>query len=124
MNPLAIWKAASLLQRIGVSIGILIALVGAWKLFWWQYDRSVIQEHDAAVTAETLATDSAAKIEAAERRATDTATIAAEEKERNDEIQKATDSGPSAASIRLNCERLRRAGKDTGRITACAGLSR
>ena len=58
MNPFAIWKAASLLQRIGVSIGLLLALFAAWKLFWWQYDKSVIEKHEEKV-AETVATASA-----------------------------------------------------------------
>lgn len=99
----------------------LVALLGVAKC---SYDRGVIEDHDAAVTAKTVQVDGKAKERAAEERGEDKAQIDQAEKERSDAIKKAPDSGPSAASIRLNCERLRRAGKDTSRIAACAGLDR
>jgi hypothetical protein len=98
-----------------------IALLGGAKAM---YDRSVVREHDAKVTAKTTATDAKAKIEAAEQRATDTAANAQAEKERSDAINQAVDGKPSDASVRLNCERMRKSGKDTSRIAACAGLGR
>ena len=114
-------------QRFATALSWLATALAALALLWGAkalYDRSVIREHDAKVTAKTIATDAEAKIEAAERRATDTATNAQAEKERSDAINQAVDGKPSDASVRLNCERMRKSGKDTSRIAACAGLGR
>ena len=114
-------------QRLAAALSWFITALVAIALLWGakaMYDRSVVREHDAKVTAKTIATDAAAKIEAAEQRATDTAAIAQSEKERSDAINQAEDGKPSDASVRLNCERLRKSGKDTSRIAACAGLGR
>jgi hypothetical protein len=107
--------------RYVAAVVALIALLGMAKC---SYDRGIIKDHDADVTAETVKTDGAAKEKAAEERGADKATIDKAEKDRSDAINQATDGKPSDASIRLNCERLRRAGKDTSRIAACAGLGR
>ncbi len=114
-------------QRFATALSWLTTALLALALLWGakaMYERSVIREHDAKITAKTTATDAKAKIEAAERRATDTATNAQAEKERSDAINQAVDGAPSDASVRLNCERMRKAGKDTSRLTACAGLGR
>lgn len=114
-------------QRFATALSWLTTALLALALLWGakaMYERSVIREHDAKITAKTTATDAKAKIEAAERRATDTATNAQAEKERSDAINQAVDGKPSDASVRLNCERMRKAGKDTSRLTACAGLGR
>lgn len=94
----------------------LIALLGLAKC---SYDRSLIRQHDAEVTAETVRKDSAAKEQAATERATDTAIISKAEKERNDAINNGPAVKPSPASIRHNCERLRKSGADTSRIPQC-----
>lgn len=94
----------------------LIALLGLAKC---SYDRSLIRQHDAEVTAETVRQDSAAKEQAATERATDTATISKAQEERNHAINNGQPNKPSAASIRHNCERLRKAGADTSRIPEC-----
>lgn len=114
-------------QRFAAALSWLTTALAALALLWGAkalYERSVIREHDAKVTAKTTATDAKAKIEAADQRATDTATNAQAEKERSDAINQAVDGKPSDASVRLNCERMRKAGKDTSRIAACAGLGR
>lgn len=117
-----------LLARVGVPEGLrkavayaslavaLFALLGLVKC---SYDRSLIRNHDAEVTAETVKKDSAAKEQASQERATDTETITKAEKERNDAINKGPAVKPSPASIRHNCERLRRTGTDTSRIPQC-----
>ena len=113
-------RFATALSWVATALATIALLWGAKAL----YDRSVIREHDARVTTKTIATDATAKIEAAEQRATDTATIAQSEKERSDAINQAVDGKPSDASVRLNCERMRKSGKDTSRIAACAGPGR
>ena len=64
------------------------------------------------------------RIEAADQRAIDAVANAQAEKERTDAINQAVDGKPSDASVRLNCERMRKSGKDTSRIAACAGPGR
>lgn len=98
-----------------LAVGVL-ALLGLAKC---SYDRSLIRNHDAEVTAETVKKDSAAKEQASEERANDTAVINQAEKDRNDAINKGPAVKPSPASVRHNCERLRRAGTDTSRIPQC-----
>lgn len=117
-----------LLARVGVPeplrkivgyASLVIAIVALLGLVKCSYDRSLIRQHDAEITAETVKKDSAAKEEAAVERATDTAAINQAEKERSDAINKGPAVKPSPASIRHNCERLRRAGTDTTRIPQC-----
>jgi len=118
-----IWLAELLgVRALFVKIGLFVLLIGALGVAKYSYDRSIIKEHDAEITKRTVETDFKAQLEAADQRARDQATIATDERNRQDEIRKATDSKPSDASIRANCERLRRAGKDTSRLAACSGL--
>lgn len=108
MNPLAIWKAASLLQRIGVGVGLVITLFGAWQLFWWQHDSGVIREHEA----EREAIAAPAREAASNQRAADTVTNTANEKDLHNAIDQAPKGGQlSPAALALNCERLRKAGR-------------
>lgn len=86
------------------------------------YDANVIEEHEGKVTKEIQQTDTKAKEQASERRAEDELKIEKAQRSRNDEIAKATAGKPSDAAIRLGCERLRQAGRDTSRIASCAGL--
>lgn len=103
-----------------LAIGtLIIAAWGAWNLWLHFHDSNVIEKHDNKITAETMKTDFEAKLEAADQRAKDQATISANQEERNDEIRKAPDSKPSAARNALNCDRMRRQGKDTSGIAAC-----
>lgn len=83
------------------------------------YDRRLIADHDAKVTQKTLTTDTKAKDKAADQRVTDTLAIDAAQKGRDNEIAKAPAARPDDARNRLNCERLRRAGKDTSGYPAC-----
>lgn len=83
------------------------------------YDGGVVERHETKVTTKTLRTDTAAKEEAAEQRATDTIIINQAEKERNDAIRAKPAERPDAARNRLNCDRLRRAGFDTGSFAEC-----
>lgn len=110
------------LDALFVKIGLAVLLLGLLGVAKCSYDQGIIERHDDKITRKTQATDFEAKLEAADQRARDQATITADERSRSDEIRKAPDSKPSAARVRLNCERLRRAGQDTSRIAACAGL--
>lgn len=111
------------LDALFVKIGLAVLLLGLLGVAKCSYDQSIIDRHDDKITRKTQTTDFEAKLEAADQRARDQAIITADERNRSDEIRKAPDSKPSAARVRLNCERLRRAGQDTSRIAACAGLS-
>ena len=108
----------ALFIKIGLAV-LVFAVLGIGKC---TYDRSIIREHDAEITKRTTETDFKAQLEAADQRARDQAIISTDERNRQDEIRKATDSKPSDASLRLNCARLRRAGQDTSGIATCAGL--
>lgn len=117
-----------LLARVGVPealrkavayASLAIALIALLGLVKCSYDRSLIRKHDAEVSAEAVKKDTAAKEQASQERANDTATINQAEKERNDAINRGPAVKPSPASIRHNCERLRRAGTDTSRIPQC-----
>lgn len=77
MSILAIWRAATLLQRIGASIGLVLILVGAWKLFWWQHDRGVIAEHEAEITAQVIEASASASVAALEAAASTKAEVEA-----------------------------------------------
>lgn len=114
-------------QRFANALSWLTTALTVIALLWGakaMYERSVIREHDAKITAKTTATDAKAKIEAADQRAIDAVANAQAEKERTDAINQAVDGKPSDASVRLNCERMRKSGKDTSRIAACAGPGR
>lgn len=102
-----------------VKIGLAALLVGILVTGKCVYDRSIIKAHDDGITRKTLETDFEAKLQAADERARDQAEIATQERKRQDEIRKATDSKPSAPRNRLNCERLRRSGADTSRFPEC-----
>lgn len=86
------------------------------------YDRSVIKNYEAETSGKIIKTNAEAQGAAAEQRVNDTLSTQAAKDQRDDEIRKAPDRAPSAASVRLGCERLRRAGKDTSGLAPCAGL--
>jgi hypothetical protein len=111
-NALGVSK---MVARLGL-IGIALLLVGLAYLSW---KNGIISDYEAEVQAEVLNVDVVAKEDAAIQRANDTAETTQAEKDRNDAINQAPDSQPSAARNKLNCERLRRAGKDTDSIPAC-----
>lgn len=103
-----------------IAWALIIALiVAALSIAKCTYDRNLIADHDAKVTTKTLTTDTKAKADAAEQRGADTIAIDTAEKERNDAINAAPAARPDDARNRLNCDRLRRAGKDTSGYPAC-----
>jgi hypothetical protein len=110
MNVIALIMRLTGASKLVAVIGLVVALFCVMGLAKCAYDRSIIDAHDAKVTAKTLKTDSAAKEAAAMERAADTAKINQIEKDRNDEIRKAPDSKPSAARNRLNCARMAKSG--------------
>lgn len=108
-------KAAKLASWAALA-ALVIAILAIGKC---TYDRRLIADHDAKVTQKTLTTDTKAKDKAADQRVTDTLAIDAAQKGRDNEIAKAPAARPDDARNRLNCERLRRAGKDTSGYPAC-----
>lgn len=108
-------KAAKLASWAALAV-LVAAILAIGKC---TYDRRLIADHDAKVTQKTLTTDTKAKDKAADQRVTDTLAIDAAQKGRDNEIAKAPAARPDDARNRLNCERLRRAGKDTSGYPAC-----
>lgn len=106
-------------SKLVVQIGLITLILGGLGIAKCSYERSIVAAHDAEIESRILNVDVVAKEQAAIQRADDTAIITKAEKERNDEIRKATDSQPSAARNKLNCERLRKAGTDTSGLPAC-----
>lgn len=103
MNPIALWRAASLLQRIGVTLGLIIALFGAWKLFWHLYDTNLIDNYEDGVTGQVIEASASASIAAAESAA---ATKSKVEKQ-NDDARKAADG--CADVLKCGLDRMRSA---------------
>ena len=107
------------LRKFVAYAGLALLAITLLGLAKCTYDRSIVSAHDAKITAKTMQKDSAAKERASKERAGDTAAISKAEKERNDAIINGPAVKPSPASIRHNCERLRRSGTDTSRIPLC-----
>lgn len=122
ISLLAYWLAQHVGVRAAKPVAWALVIVAALLLLSiakCTYDGRVIADHEAKVTERTLRTDTAAKDEAAEQRARDTITIDQAEKERSDAIHSEPAGRPDDARIRLNCERLRRAGFATGDFAEC-----
>jgi hypothetical protein len=100
-----------------LGIAVLLALWGAKCA----YDHHVISTHDTKVENKVLKKTQAATDQAATERANDTIRVEHQEQEAHNAIHQGADSAPSAAAVRHDCGRLRRAGKDTSRIAACSG---
>lgn len=116
MTKTGLGPKAAKLASWGAIILLAVAILAIGKC---TYDRRLIADHDAKVTQKTLAIDTKAKDKAADQRVTDTLAIDAAQKGRDNEIAKAPAARPDDARNRLNCERLRRAGKDTSGYPAC-----
>lgn len=107
------------LRKIVAYVGLALLAIALLGLAKCTYDNSIITAHDDKITAKTVKKDSDAKEKSSAERAADTAAIIKAEKERNDAIINGPAVKPSPASIRHNCERLRRSGTDTSRIPLC-----
>ncbi len=123
MNPL--FAALGLNKAIGWALTALATaalLYGAYAVI---YNRGVHAERArweakiAAANAKTTAADDKAKSDAAAQRVKDAAANAEQRKDYDHAIDTAKPGVPSDASRRLNCERLRRAGRDTSAVTGC-----
>jgi len=97
-----LWLISPHGRRFTIGIALLVLIPVAWKM----YDRHVISKYEQK--RETAAVP--AHLDAADQRAIDAATQAAQGEAYEQAIRHANDSGgPSAAAVSLNCERLRRA---------------
>lgn len=96
-----------------------VSLLGVAKC---AYDKSVVANALNEANVDALETNNQANENAANARLEDRAAIDEMERELNDAIDEAEPSLPSAASIALNCARLRAFGRDTTTIPACSGL--
>lgn len=105
--------------RAAAWAALIILCVAALGIAKCTYDSRVIAAHNAKVTQKTLRTDAAAHDAAADQRAKDAISNDTAAKERKDAIEQAAPGRPSDAAVRLGCERLRQAGKDTSGIAAC-----
>jgi apolipoprotein N-acyltransferase len=101
-----------------VALAILIA--GLWLHF---HDKGVVEADRTRSNLVVVQKNAAAAEQAADERLADQAAVTQQEKETHDAIHSVPDSAPDAARVRLGCERLRRAGKDIGRLAACSGFA-
>lgn len=101
MNPIALWRAATLLQRIGVTLGLILAVIAGVKLWFHFHDKAVIDEHEAEVTAQVIEASASASIAAVESAA---ATKSKVEKQ-NDDARKAADG--CADVLKCGLDRMR-----------------
>lgn len=106
--------ARLLLYAVGILL-LLGAIFAAVKL----HDRRVVQAHDAKQEVQVLQHEQGANDNAAAARSNDAIAISNQETEAHNAIHSVPDAAPAAPSVRLGCERLRRAGKDVSRIPAC-----
>ncbi len=97
----------------------LCTVISAFALLKSCYDNSVIENHDAEISAETQRKAREADANAALQRKVDEARISEQEKDMHDAVAKTPDTMPDAARVALGCARLRNAGKDVSRIAAC-----
>lgn len=112
-------------RMIGVRGGLLIAAVALLVWLWIGWNRAADQRDEARDklrTAEAaivlLEHDAALKELAAIERQNDIAATAQTERELNDAIAEVLDSKPDPVSVRLGCERLRRAGTPASDLPA------
>ncbi len=119
MNPIALIAKALGIDTLLVKLGLAVLLAIGLGVASCSIKKSIITKHDALITAKTMKIDDVAKENAATERAADTSATYKAEKERNDAINKAHDSKPSAARNALNCERLRRKGANTDSFSSC-----
>jgi hypothetical protein len=110
-------KAARAIAYVGLALAVAVML-GLGKC---AYDRSIIGKHDMKQELKVQKRLQPANDRAANDRAAETITLNTREQEAHDAIHSVPDSAPSAAAVRHNCDRLRRAGKDVIRIPACGG---
>jgi hypothetical protein len=123
---------AALVLRLGIpqrmSRTLLICLaallliataVAAWNVWLGRHDRRVVEDDRAKATVQVLKNNAGAQERSALERVVDERAVAAQEREMIDAIQSAPDTAPGPARMRLNCERLRRAGTDVGSLPQC-----
>jgi hypothetical protein len=128
---------AGLAARTGLSqriVARLIAALGAlllagmavlaWNIWLAGHDKKVVRDDRAASNLKVIQQNSAAKEKASNERAADLRAVATREEDLRDAIHSVPDTAPDPVRVRLNCERLRRAGQDTDRIPGCVGPDR
>ena len=114
-----------LAKPVLIGLAILLALGALWGWGHSRYRAGVSDERArgelalAKANQRFLQQKARADELAASQRLTDTIAVNRQEQELRDAIADTPDSAPDATRIRLGCERLRRAGRDTSRIAAC-----
>lgn len=125
MNPINLIMKLTGLSR-GLSIAALgIAALGlgygGFKLWLWLHDRAVIEKHDDAVNLENEKGAREADSKAADQRLRDAEAQREQERALTDAINNPKPGDSADPHVRLDCERLRRAGQNTAAIPACGG---
>lgn len=113
---------AKLAKPLLIGVGALLlclAIFAAVKL----HDRRVIDTHEAVQEVKTLQAQQSANDNASAARSSDVIAISNQEQEAHNAIHSVPDAAPAAPSVRLGCDRLRRAGKNLAAIPTCAGLA-
>ena len=119
----ALSAAGALLKRLpwpvyAIALALLCAFL--WGRHQYSEGRSDERAKWEAAAAKAKARAETANATAAESRIQDIVRNIDLERARNDAIDKAEPGkAPDDASVRLNCQRLRQAGSDISRISAC-----
>lgn len=108
---------------LGIAALVLIVLAVVY-LNGKSSGRAEIETKIERANTEAVATDAKAREAAAEARVADAEAVMELKEELVDAVENTPDEKPDAVRIALGCERLRRAGRDTALIPACAGHQR
>lgn len=87
MNPLALWRTATLLQRIGAGLGLILAVIAGVKLWFHFHDAGVIADYETKVTAQVIEASASASIAAVESAAVAKSKV----EKQNDDARKAAE---------------------------------
>ncbi|MET0364508.1 MAG: hypothetical protein ABW169_07620 [Sphingobium sp.] len=126
---------AALLMRVGLTaragktiaivlIMLLVTLGAIWTVQHIQRQEATIDSQQIVIQGqaaemEMMRVNQDALDAASAAREADTVRINDQVKETTHAIDKASDGAPSDAAVRLGCDRLRRAGRDTSAYPAC-----
>lgn len=106
---------------IAAAIALLTALWGAWQVFDYLNDRAAVKQAVLENNVTALEAQVEADATAAAERLRNAATNSETERAYEDAILVPKTDDSDDPGVRLACERLRRAGRDTATVPGCGG---